>query len=140
MTTTELEPFAPLIGTWDLDFTHPMIDGVVRGETSFEWLTGGTFLIQRTRNDHPQVPDSIQVIGLGPDGLQSDYFDERGVRRVYAVSLRERHLRLWRAAPGFSQRFIATLSDDGVRLDGLWQLSTDDATWVDDPRVHYRRA
>jgi hypothetical protein len=138
-TSTDLEPYAVLIGTWDVEFTHPMMDGPVRGETTVEWLTERAFLIQRTRNDHPQVPDSIQVIGPGPDGLQSDYYDQRGVRRVYAIALHDRELRQWRAAPGFSQRFAGTLSADGTRLDGLWQMCTDDATWFDDPTVRWSR-
>jgi hypothetical protein len=37
----------------------------------FEWLEGGHFLIQRSRNDHELFPDAICVIGApeAGDGL-----------------------------------------------------------------------
>ena len=38
-----------------------------------------------------------------------EYFDSRGVRRIYGVSLEDGVLRMWRDAPGFDQRFCATL-------------------------------
>jgi hypothetical protein len=139
MTTTELEPYDVLVGEWDVEMSHPMIEGALRGEARVEWLEGRAFLMQRATADHPDAPDSLWVIGPGPDGLQVDYFDSRGVRRVYATSLLGRELRFWRAAAGFSQRFLGTISDDGREIDGLWQLSRDDATWDDDLRMHFRR-
>ena len=36
-----LEPFDALIGTWDTEATHPLIDAVVPGSITFEWLEGG---------------------------------------------------------------------------------------------------
>jgi hypothetical protein len=47
--------------------------------------------------------------------------------------------KLWRDAPGFSQRFAGTLSEDGNTLDMQWELSTDDSTWTDDLKITYRR-
>ena len=79
------------------------------------------------------------MIGPGADGLRMDYFDSRGVRRVYAVSLRDRELRMWRAVPGFSQRFLGAISADGREIDGLWELSRDDATWDADLRIRFLR-
>lgn len=139
MSTPELEPFDVLVGRWDLEITHPTFEGVVRGEATFEWLEGQAFLIQRSSNEHPDAPDSITIIGPGPDGLQADYFDSRGVRRVYACSLRDRELRMWRAVPGFSQRFLGTFSADRSEIDGGWDLSLDDATWNEDLGVRFLR-
>jgi hypothetical protein len=139
MTTTELEPYDLLVGSWDLDLTHPALEGAIRGQAHLEWLGGGAFLIQRATADHPAMPDGLWVIGAGPDGLQVDYFDSRGVRRVYATSLHGRELRFWRAVPGFSQRFLGTISEDGRTIDGLWEVSTDDATWADDLRMRFVR-
>jgi hypothetical protein len=84
-----LEPFEALIGTWSTEATHPMIDAVVPGTVRFEWLEGGRFLIQRSHNDHELLPDAICVIGApeAGDGLVTEYFDSRGVRRTYGVSL-----------------------------------------------------
>lgn len=139
MTTTELDPYDVLVGEWTLELTHPTFEGVIRGEARIEWLEGRAFLIQRATNEHPDAPDSCMVIGPGPDGLRVDYYDSRGVRRVYATSLRDRELRFWRAAPGFSQQFLGRISADGREIDGLWQLSLDDASWADDLRMRFTR-
>jgi hypothetical protein len=135
-----LEPFDVLIGTWATEATHPLIDGVVPGSTAFEWLEGGRFLIQRSHNDHELFPDAICVIGApeAGDGLVMEYFDSRGVRRTYGVSLDEGVLRMWRDHPGFDQRFAAALRPDA--FEGQWQLAEAPGDWKDDLKVTYRRA
>jgi hypothetical protein len=134
-----LEPFEALIGTWDTEATHPMFDGVVQGTTTFAWLEGGHFLVQRSRNDHELFPDAIGVLGAPEDGdgLVFEYFDSRGVRRTYGASVEGGVLRIWRDHPGFDQRFSATLADDS--FEGLWQLATTPGDWQDDLKVTYRR-
>src|SRR4051812_42256030 len=106
-----LAPFDALIGTWSTKATHPRFDTVVPGTVTYEWLEGGHFLLQRSRNDHESFPDAIGVIGAPEtgEGLVMEYFDSRGVRRTYGVSLDDRVLRIWRDADGFAQRFAATL-------------------------------
>ena len=135
-----LAPFVAMIGTWDTTATHPLFDEAVPGSATYEWLEGGRFLIQRTRNEHELVPDSISVIGAPEDGdgLVMEYFDSRGVRRTYRASLEDGVLRFWRDAPGFDQRFAATLADDA--FDGLWQLAETPGEWKDDVRVSYAKA
>ena len=134
-----LEPFDALVGTWATEATHPKFDAVVHGSTTFEWLEGGQFLVQRSRNDHETFPDAISVIGAPEDGdgLVMEYFDSRGVRRTYGVSLYEGVLCIWRNAPGFDQRFAATLGHDA--FEGLWQLARTPGDWQDDLKVSYRR-
>jgi hypothetical protein len=134
-----LEPFDALIGSWVTEATHPEFDAVVPGTVTFEWLEGGRFLIQRSRNEHEQFPDSIGVIGApeSGDGLVTEYFDSRGVRRTYSVSLEDGVLRIWRDAAGFDQRFSATLAPDS--FEGLWQLARTPGEWRDDLKVTYRR-
>src|ERR687886_2486199 len=109
-----LEQFDALIGTWATVATHPMIDAVVPGSVTYEWLEGGRFLIQRSRNEHKLFPDAIGVIGApeSGDGLVMEYFDSRGVRRTYGISLEDGVLRIWRDHPGFDQRFCAKIGDD----------------------------
>jgi len=134
-----LEPFEALIGTWATEATHPQVDAVVPGTVMFEWLEGGRFLIQRSHNDHELFPDAICVIGPpeAGDGLVMEYFDSRGVRRTYGVSLEDGVLRYWRDDPGFDQRFVATLGPDG--FEGLSQLARTPGDWRDDLKVTYRR-
>jgi hypothetical protein len=133
-----LEPFDALVGAWATEATHPQLDAVVPGGVTFEWLAGGHFLVQRSHNDHELFPDAISVIGApeAGDGLVMEYFDSRGVRRTYGISLDDGVLRIWRDHPGFAQRFAATLGDP---FDGLWQLARTPGDWQDDLRVTYRR-
>ena len=134
-----LEPFDVLIGIWVTEATHPLIDAVVPGTVTFEWLEGGHFLVQRSQNDHELFPDAISVIGAPEtgDGLVMEYFDSRGVRRTYGVSLEDGVLRFRRDAPGFDQRFSATLAPD--TFEGLWRLAETPGDWRDDLKVIYRR-
>jgi len=136
----ELEAFDALIGTWATRATHPMIDVVVPGSIEYEWLEGGRFLIQRTSNEHELFPDAISVIGAPEDGdgLVMEYFDSRGVRRTYGISLEDGILRTWRDALGFDQRFSATLARD--EFEGQWQVAETPGEWKDDLKVRYRRS
>jgi hypothetical protein len=135
-----LEPFDALIGTWATKATHSLVDAVVPGSITFEWLEGGHFLVQRSRNEHEWFPDAICVIGAPEtgDGLVMEYFDSRGVRRTYGVSLDDGVLRIWRDDPVFAQRFSATLGHHG--FEGLWQLAETPGAWQDDLKVTYRRS
>ena len=134
-----LAPFDVLVGAWATEATHPMVDVVVPGSTTFEWLDGARFLVQRSRNEHELFPDALGVIGVpeAGDRLVAEYFDSRGVRRTYGVSLDDGVLRFWRDSPGFDQRFSAVLRTDA--FVGLWQLAETPGDWQDDLRVTYRR-
>ena len=134
-----LEPFDALIGTWATEATHPMVDAVVPGTITFEWLEGGHFLVQRSHNDHESFPDAICVIGAPEqgDGLLLEYFDSRGVRRTYGISLEDGVLRMWRDAPGFDQRYEATVAPDV--FEGVFQLAETPGEWQDDLKLTYRR-
>jgi hypothetical protein len=95
----------------------------VHGTASIEWLEGHRFLILRSRNDHPDFPDAISIIGFtdvdrvdargdGSSGdsksrLRMHYFDSRGVFRVFEMNVDAKAWRLSRDAPGFSQRLQA---------------------------------
>ena len=65
-----------------------------------------------------------------------EYFDSRGVRRTYGISIEDGVLRFWRDDPAFAQRFAATLRPDG--FEGLG-ARRDPGDWKDDLHVVYRR-
>jgi hypothetical protein len=134
-----LEPFDALIGTWDMEARHRLVDEVVLGSTTFEWLEGGHFLVQHSTMDHELFPDGISIIGAPDDGegLVLESFDSRGVRRTYRTSLDDGVWRIWREQPGFDQRFSATLGPD--RFEGVFQLAETPGEWQDDMTVSYRR-
>jgi hypothetical protein len=134
-----LEPFDALVGTWDTEASHPKLDAIVRGRVTLEWLEGGKFLVQRSRTDHDLFPDAISVVGAPEtgEGLVMEYFDSRGVRRTYGIALEDGVLRIWRDAPGFAQRFEATLGPES--FVGQWQLAETPGDWKDDLKVTYHR-
>ncbi len=152
-----LEPLNRLVGTWTTQATHPAVPGVVvHGTAIIDWLEGEWFLIQRARTDHPDFPDAISIIGFTERDridsatgaapmaaekpqLRMHYFDSRGVFRVYDVSIDAAAWRVWRDAPGFSQRFTGTVADGGDTIMGRWQLCRDDLHWADDLAITYRR-
>lgn len=128
-----------LIGTWATEATHPLVDAVVPGTVTFEWLEGGHFLLQRSRHDHELFPNAITVIGVpvAGDGVVSEYFDSRGVRRTYGVSIKDGVLRYWGTFPEFAQRFSTTLGRNSFQ--GVWQIARTPGDWQDDLKVTYRR-
>jgi len=138
--TPSLDAFDVLVGTWTTNATHPTVDGAASGTLTFEWTVGGHFLLARATNDHTLFPDAIYVVGPPEtgDGLVMEYFDSRGVRRTYGISLEEGVLRIWRDAPGFAQRFSATVHPE--HFAGTWQLAKTPGEWRDDVRVSYRRS
>jgi hypothetical protein len=82
---------------------------------------------------------AISVIGApeAGDGLVMEYFDSRGVRRTYGVSLEGGVLRIWRDHPTFAQRFSATLGHES--FEGQWQLAHTPGDWEEDLKVSCRR-
>jgi len=137
-----LKPFRVLIGNWSTTGTHAFIpDTILHGRTSFEWLENGAFLLMRSEIDEPGVPSGIAIIGSDDSTGEFFmlYFDERGVSRQYAVSLRDNIWRWWRNAPGFSQRYEGTIVDDGNTIIGKGELSKDGSSWEKDLDLTYKR-
>jgi hypothetical protein len=135
-----LDQLDALVGTWDMEARHRMIEGAFRGTGVFEWLPGRRFLIHRTEWPPDTVPISIAIIGGGdtPGTWPMHYFDVRGVMRVYQVTFDRGVLRIWRDHPGFSQRFSGMFEDGGRTIRGRWELN-EDGTWKDDLQIVYRR-
>lgn len=149
----ELERLDQLVGTWDLQATHPSIPGlVVRGTAEVAWLEGQRFLVHRANMEHPDFPSSISILGrmdrdrvadahtgAGEPRLCMHYFDSRGLFRVFELSVGRDAWSLERLAPGFSQRFRGTFVEGGGLIEGRWQLCGDHAHWRDDLEITYRR-
>jgi hypothetical protein len=109
------------------------------GRTTFGWLAGGFFLIQRFSTEQPGAPSGIAVIGLGtePDTFVQHYYDSRGVARVYQMTLDGRTWKLCREAPGFWQRYTGVISGDGGTITGAWEASADGREWRHDFGLTY---
>jgi hypothetical protein len=131
----DMEQLQPLIGHWDVEMTMPTNPPMeLTGWTTFEWLEGGSFVIQRWDVAHPQAPGGIAILGPGEAEGEfiQHYFDGRGVERQYVLRLEEGVVTLHREHPGFSQRYTGTFSTDGSVIDGAWEKCEDGQTWVHD--------
>jgi hypothetical protein len=134
--SSKLQALDALVGDWALgDPSAPV------GRTSYSWLEGGFFLVQRWTVDIPEAPDGIAILGedATTGGLVQHYYDSRGVARVYGMSLDGGVWRLWREGPDFWQRFTGTFSEDGTTISGTWESSPDGSNWQHDFNLLYTR-
>ncbi len=137
-----LRPFGVLVGEWLTTGSHPYLpDVVLHGRASFEWLEGGAFLIMRSEIDEPHFPHGIAIFASDDAAKKVVmlHFDERGVSRIYNVTMGESQLRWWRDEPSFSQRFVITIEDDGNKMISKGEMSRDGATWEKDLELIYTR-
>lgn len=140
-----LERLGIFVGKWKIEITsmsfNPDPSAVEHGDTSFDWLEGGAFLLQHSEVSHPDFPRGTAVIG--PDDTAETYcmlyFDSRGVSRIYQMSLNKDVWKLWRDFPGFSQRFTGTFSEDRNTIVARWEKSGDGSNWELDFKLKYAR-
>ncbi|CAN5210248.1 hypothetical protein BH18ACT4_BH18ACT4_04820 [soil metagenome] len=111
------------------------------GRVTFEWHASGAHLVERGTAELAEAPGNVSIIGCG--AANGTYFqlysDERGVCRVYEMSIGHGEWRLWREGEPFSQRFTATFSDDGNTITGRWEIAEDGANYTTDFHLVYRR-
>jgi hypothetical protein len=137
-----LELLNVLVGSWTTVASHPALEGTMRGRATFAWMEGGAFLIARSGGEEPGVPSAVMVIGRdgSQDGYTVLYFDERGVSRVYEMSLEGNVWRMWRDAPEHRQRFTGTITDDGKTIVGVWEMAEGSPTFARDLEIKYTKA
>jgi hypothetical protein len=138
----------PLIGTWSLEVKFPTGDlPEVPAQSTFEWLFGRAFVLQRDTIDHPDAPNGHIIMAPDPGrpgGWTQHYFDSRGVVRLYDMSFDGHTWTLARRAADFSpldfaQRFTADLGDGGDTLTGRWEIAPEGEDWQLDFRLTCRR-
>ena len=140
-----LERLGVLAGEWDVEISsmsfQPDPSAVAHGRSSFEWLEGGAFMIERSEPSNPDFPRGMVI--MGPDDAAGTYcalhFDSRGVSRIYQMSLGDGTWKKWRDFPGFSQRFIGVFSEDGKTIHARWEKSSDGSKWEHDFDLTYTR-
>jgi len=108
---------------------------------SFEWHPSKAHLIQRTTIDVTGAPDSISIIGCdAANGTYVQlYSDERGVCRIYDMSIDRRQWTLARDGEPFPQRWSATVSDDANTITGKWEKAEDGKNFTVDFSLTYHR-
>jgi hypothetical protein len=137
-----LQQLEPLVGDWRVVATPPGGEPLPdEGRASFEWHDSRTFLIQRTTINVAGAPDSVAIIGC--DGANGTYYqlysDDRGVCRVYEMSIAGGVWKLWREGEPFPQRFSGRIADDGNRIDGRWERADDGVNYAADFDLTYLR-
>jgi hypothetical protein len=147
MSTTDLTALEPLVGNWQMVATfEDMPPTEDEAPCTFEWMTGGQFLLQRWFAPDP-APNGLAIIGADPDragGFLQHYFDSRGVARVYRLTLSGGTLELLREEPDFSpldfsQRYRGTFSDNGRAIFGQWEIRHPGQGWERDFGFDYFR-
>ncbi len=137
----QMDGLQPLVGEWRTEVRRPGQDEPIGGTTTFEWLEGGGYLVQRAVVENPDFPRAIMVIG--PDAARErvvqHYFDSRGVARVYDITLDDGALRIWRDGPDFAQRYTGRLSDDGRTIEGAWEREDREVGWIHDFHLTYEK-
>src|SRR6059058_707296 len=136
-----LKKLEPLLGEWRMTATPPGGEpwpGEARA--SFEWHDSGAHVVERWTVDMPEAPDGVAIIGCdAADGTYYQlYSDDRGVCRVYQMSIGAGEWKLWREGEPFAQRFTGRFEDGGDKIAGRWER-TDDGAYVTDFDLVYRR-
>jgi hypothetical protein len=137
-----LRRLEPLVGEWALEASGP--DGKAwpgGGRLTFEWHASGAHLVQRGTVELAEAPNNLSIIGCdAANGTYVQlYSDERGVCRVYEMSIGNGEWKLWREGEPFSQRFTATFSDDGNTITGRWEIAEDATNYTTDFDLICRR-
>lgn len=137
-----LKELEPLVGEWRVEMVPPggePVDGGAR--TVFEWHDSRAHLVQRATVDVPEAPDSVSIIGC--DGAKGTWFqlysDDRGVSRIYEMSIGDGEWRLWRDGEPFAQRFVGRFEDGGRTIRGSWELAEDGEDFRLDFGLIYRK-
>lgn len=135
-----LRALDPLVGEWALTAVGP--DGRPwpgEARTRFEWHVSGGHLVQTTTVDLPEAPDSVSIVGC--DAANGTYYqlysDDRGVCRVFEMSISETEWKLWREGAPFAQRFTGRLEDGGRRITGRWEKAEDGVNYTTDFDLTY---
>jgi hypothetical protein len=140
-----LKELQVLSGAWVMELSNaaflPSGTASVKGHVGFEWIDDGAFLEMRQGAEPPNPMSAAWLIGRdeGAEEYRVLYYDARGVSRIYRMSFDGTVWKMWRDAPGFSQRFTGEIRKDGRHIHARWEKSSDGKTWEHDFDMDYTR-
>ena len=137
-----LKQMEPLVGQWALEAIPPGGEpwpGEARA--TIAWHDSGAYLVERGTVDLPEAPDVLKIMGCdAANGTYHQlYSDDRGVCRVYEMSIGDGEWRLWRSGQPFPQRFSGRFEDDGNTISGRWEKAEDGENYETDFDLVYRK-
>ena len=137
-----LRALEPLVGEWTVEAKGP--DGQAwpgQGRASFQWHPSGAHLVQRIIIDVPDAPDSTSIIGCdaASGSFVQLYSDERGVCRIYSMSIDGSDWILERDGDPFPQRFVGKFGEDAHTISGRWEKAEDGSSFAIDFFLTYRK-
>jgi hypothetical protein len=111
-----------LVGTWK-------VSGEAEGETSWEWMEGGFFLIQRgwmrregTEQKYLQVIGHDRMPGSEPaDAITGRLYTSNGDTLNYVCELEGDTMTIWMGEKGSPAVYKGTFSADGNSIEGAWE-------------------
>ncbi len=117
-----LEALEKLVGTWK-------ISGGTEGQTTYEWMEGAFFLIQRGEVVREGQPFSfVQLIGYerAPGGEPDDILTGRlytstGDTLTYEAEVDDDTLTIWMGKKGSPAVYRGRFSGDRNQIDGAWE-------------------
>jgi hypothetical protein len=120
----DLRALDRLVGEWEVSGDY------VEGTSTFEWMEGGYFLLQRYDFEGPdgQKILGIEVIGherpfgAGPsEDIKSRAYSNTGDTLDYVYELEGDTLTIWGGEKGSPAYYRGNFSADGDTLSGRWQ-------------------
>jgi hypothetical protein len=138
----ELEKVAEIfVGAWSISITNQWWledpTTVTTGTASCEWL-GDSFLRLQAEFDGEPTWDFVIGRSDARDEFLALYHDERGVQRLFHLTLDGGSWTMSRADPDFHQRFFGRV--EGNRMVGQTDMSEDlGATWRKDFDLIFER-
>jgi hypothetical protein len=117
----DLKALDRLVGTWK-------ISGGAEGTSTYEWMEGGFFLIQRVELEQEgHTNKGIEVIGhLRPFGgepsedIHSRFYDTEGNTLDYVYEIEGDTLTIWGGEKGSPAYYRGTFAEDGNSATGAW--------------------
>ena len=138
-----LQALEPLIGEWTAEAAWPSGERWPGGgHSSFAWHPSKAYVVWTSTVELPEAPASTSIIGCDAANATYTmlYADERGVSRIYEMTIDEQGWTLARTGEPFAQRFVATFRDGGDTMDARWEAAEDSETFALDFTIVYRRA
>jgi hypothetical protein len=110
-----------LVGAW-------RVSGEAEGETTWEWMDGGFFLIQRgwtlragTKQKYLQVIGHDRIFGHEPtEAITGRLYTDHGDTLAYVCELDGDTMTTWMEEKGSPAVYTGTFSADGNTIEGAW--------------------